>query len=156
FIIVIQGGMIGRLTKMFGEWSVAIAGAVFVTIGMALYMWCGWLPALWLLLLAGTANATGRSLQQPPIATLISKFSDRSEQGAVFGLYHGLGSLARVIGPLSAGLLYGPLHKTAPFLAAGVVTTAVAMWIAGLWWSLPATAPLVSETAMAQAAVETT
>jgi DHA1 family tetracycline resistance protein-like MFS transporter len=158
FIVLIQGGMIGRLTKMFGEWSVAVSGALCVTVGMGLYMWCGWLPALWLLLLAGAANAIGRSLQQPPIATLISKHSERSEQGAVFGLYHGLGSLARVLGPMSAGLLYGPIHKTAPFLAAGVVTAGVAMWIATLHWSQPVTTTptRVNPTAIAQAAVETT
>jgi MFS transporter, DHA1 family, tetracycline resistance protein len=138
FIIVIQGGMIGRLTKMYGEWPMAILGATTVCVGMGLYIWTGWLPVLWLLLLAGAANAIGRSLQQPPIASLISKFSERSEQGAVFGLYHGLGSLARVLGPLCAGMLYGPIHKTAPFLASGIVMAGVAAWISGLRYSLPA------------------
>ena len=47
----------------------------------------------------GAVNATGRSLQQPTISALMSKYSDRNEQGAVFGLFHGLMSLARVAGP---------------------------------------------------------
>jgi DHA1 family tetracycline resistance protein-like MFS transporter len=159
FIVTIQGGMIGRLTKKHGEWPMAILGASAVCLSMGLYVWTGWLPALWLLLVAGAANAIGRSLQQPPIASLISKFSLRSEQGAVFGLYHGLGSLARVLGPLSAGLLYGPIHKTAPFLASGVIMAGVAAWIAALRWSLPAPLPLpvaVTPVVAAQAAMEPT
>lgn len=156
FIIVIQGGLIGRLTRRFGEWPLAITGATIVGLGMALYVWTGWLPALWLLLLAGAANAIGRSLQQPPIATLISKFSDRSEQGAVFGLYHGLGSLARVVGPFSAGLLYGPFNKTLPYAVSGVVMAAVTIWLIALRWSIREPAPGDNDLASAQAALETT
>jgi MFS family permease len=122
---------------------------------MVLYVWTGWTPVLWLLLVAGGANAIGRSLQQPPVASLISKFSERSEQGAVFGIYHGLGSLARVLGPLTAGLLYGPLNKTLPYAVSGVVMIAVAGWLAALRLSLPEPTPGASLIATAQAAMET-
>lgn len=152
FIIVIQGGLIGRLTKIFGEWPMAISGATTVCLSMGLYVWTGWLPVLWLLLAAGAANAIGRSLQQPPVATLISKFSDRSEQGAVFGLYHGLGSLARVVGPYSAGLLYGPLNKTLPYAVSGVVMMGVAVWLSLLRWSIPEPTPGANAAAAAKAA----
>src|SRR5208283_5184788 len=35
-IAAVQGGLIGRLTKRFGEWPLAILGAVLVSIGMGL------------------------------------------------------------------------------------------------------------------------
>ena len=52
----------------------------------------------------------------------MSKFSDPREQGIVFGLYHGLGSLARVAGPLVAGLVYEWRRHTGAFVVAGVVS----------------------------------
>jgi MFS transporter, DHA1 family, tetracycline resistance protein len=131
FIILVQGGLIGRLTKKFGEWPLTIVGALMVSAGLWLYAMTGWHPVLSLLLLAGGINATGRSLQQPPIASLISKFSERSEQGSVFGIYHGLSSLARAVGPVVAGLLF-TRHITAPFAVSAVMMLGISAWLAGL------------------------
>jgi sugar phosphate permease len=83
-------------------------------------------------LVAGAINAIGRSMQQPPIASLISKISRRSEQGTVFGLYHGLGSLARALGPLVANAVYDHIHVTAQFVVAGLLTATVAVWMSRL------------------------
>jgi MFS family permease len=88
-----------------------------------------WFPMLGLLLLGGATNAAGRSLQGPTLSSLISKFADRKEQGVTFGLYHGLGSLARVIGPVIAGFMYRK-HVTGAFVtAAGIVIVASAWTI---------------------------
>src|SRR3954471_767947 len=105
-IIVVQGKLIGPLTKRFGEWPLAITGTLFVALGMLGFIATAWWTVLALLCLAGATNATGRSLQQPTVSSLLSKFSDPREQGIVFGLYHGLGSLARVVGPVVAGFAY--------------------------------------------------
>ena len=126
-IIIVQGGLIGRLTKRFGEWPLAVAGTLLVSLGMLGFMGTAWWPLLGLLGLAGAVNATGRSLQQPTVSSLMSKFSDAREQGLVFGLYHGLGSLARVAGPVAAGLAYEWRH-TGAFAVAGVVALAMAVW----------------------------
>jgi MFS family permease len=127
-IVIVQGGLIGRLTKRFGEWPLAIAGAVLVAIGMGLYVEVGWRPLLLLLGAAGATNAIGRSLQGPTLSSLLSKFSDPKEQGVVFGLYHGLASLARVIGPIIAGATYPLWHNTGPYWTAGAIVLAVALW----------------------------
>jgi MFS family permease len=84
------------------------------------------------LLFAGAVNATGRSLQQPTISSLISKFSDPRDQGVVFGLFHGLGSLARVVGPLIAGFAYPYLNHAGQFVVAGVIAVAMALWTVAL------------------------
>ena len=80
----------------------------------------------------GAVNATGRSLQQPTISALMSQYSDRDEQGAVFGLFHGLMSLARVAGPLIAAPAFLTLRHTGQFLTAGIVTLLMALWTAAL------------------------
>ena len=85
---------------------VSIAGACFVTIGMGIYFCTDLKPVLPLLLFAGAVNALGRSLQQPPIAALISKISKRSEQGTVFGLYHGLIGVAALPAGFGTGWIW--------------------------------------------------
>lgn len=150
-IIVVQGGLIGRLSKRFGEWPLAIAGILFVALGMLGFIGTSWWPMLALLCVAGASNATGRSLQQPTVSALISKFSDPREQGVVFGLYHGLGSLARVIGPVIAGLAYTRSHVGA-FAVACVIALLMAAWTFLL--RQPAPGPASPEEAMGHAAME--
>ena len=143
-IAVVQGGLVGRLTKAFGEWPLAVAGTLLVAGGMAGFVGTGFIagaafaPALAVLLLSGATNATGRSLQQPTVSSLLSRFSDPREQGVVFGMFHGLGSLARVAGPVVAGLTYPLLNNTGQFLTAGVVAVAMALWTAALRARAPA------------------
>ena len=64
-------------------------------------------------------------------SALISHVSDPKQQGTVFGLFHMLGSLARVIGPLIATSVYTK-HHTAPYLIAASMTLALALWSVGL------------------------
>ncbi len=135
-IIVVQGGAIHRLTRKYGEWSLSIVGPLVVAVGMAGYVLAGFHPMLWVLILAGVTNSVGRSLHQPTLSALLSKYSSRSEQGVVFGLFHGLGSLARVFGPIIAGLAY-TRHITAAFGIAGVIALVVAGWTAAVWIKYP-------------------
>lgn len=127
-IVIVQGGLVGRLTKKYGEWPLAIAGPLLVALGMAAFTGTAWWSVMPLLLLAGAVNAGGRSLQQPAISSLLSKYADPREQGTVFGVYHGLSSLARVAGPIAAGLTYPLLHNTGQFILAGVIAIGVTIW----------------------------
>lgn len=135
-IVVVQGGLLGRIVKKVGEWKLAVVGPILVAAGMILFTATAFLPAAGLavavLLLAGAVNAAGRSFQQPTSSALISRMASADEQGAVFGLYHGLGSLARVAGPIVAGLVYPFVHNTGQFLTAGAIALAMAIWTAAL------------------------
>ncbi len=135
-IIVVQGALVGRgMLKKLGEWRLAVLGPILVAVGMLLFTSTAYRPfqaLLPVLLLAGAVNATGRSIQQPTSSSLISQYSDPGEQGVVFGLYHGLGSLARVIGPVIAGLAYPLLRNTGQFLTAGAIAVGMALWTAAL------------------------
>ena len=126
-IIIVQGGLIGRLTSRVGEWNLMIIGALLVSAAMAMYVDVAWHRFVWLLLAAGFFNATGRSIQGPTIQSLVSRYSSPDQQGATFGLFHMLGSLARVIGPAVATAVYAS-HHTAPFALAGAITLVVAVW----------------------------
>jgi DHA1 family tetracycline resistance protein-like MFS transporter len=127
-IVIVQGGMIGRLSKKMGEWPLAIAGPLFVAIGMGFYVGLAWWTSLLILALAGAFNAIGRSLQGPTLSSLLSKQSEPKEQGVVFGLYHGLSSLSRVVGPIIAGLTYPLWRNTGPFWTSGGIVLLVMVW----------------------------
>ncbi|MGA2232236.1 MAG: MFS transporter [Tepidisphaeraceae bacterium] len=132
FIIAfVQGGMIGKLTRRFGDWPLAIIGPIFVAIGMANMVWMSFSPILWLMLLGGAINSAGRSLQTPTLNSIISKTADRREQGVVFGMNQGLSSLARAVGPIVGGLIYAH-YASGPFaLAAGLLVMAC-FWTAAI------------------------
>lgn len=126
-IVIVQGLLLGRLTKRFGEWPIVVVGPLLVTVAMAMYVEAGWRPLVWLVIVAGMFNATGRSLQLPTLSSLISQQSKPAMHGTVFGSYHMLMSLSRVIGPAIAAGVYSS-HHTSPFIVAGGITLAVALW----------------------------
>lgn len=129
-IAIMQGRMTGPLTRRFGEWKLAIVGPICVALAMLLYAQLPIWPLLALILLGGTINAIGRSLQTPSLSALISKTASPDIQGATFGLYHMLMALARTVGPILAAWAY-EFQTTAPFLLAGGITGLAALWT--LW-----------------------
>jgi predicted MFS family arabinose efflux permease len=130
-IAIVQGGLVGKLSKRFGEWPIVIAGPVLVTTAMMLLAELSRFPVLPVVVVAMICNAGGRSLQTPALSALISHTSDPKQQGTVFGLFHMLGSLARVIGPIIATGSYTK-HHAAPYLIAGTMTLLVTLWTIGL------------------------
>jgi len=129
-IVIVQGRLIGPLTRRFGEWPLAILGPLFIAAGMAGLTRTAFTPLLALLLVAGASNAIGRSLQTPTLTALVSRYADKREQGVAFGLFQGLGSLARVAGPILAGWGYQHffVRNTGQFVLAGAISIAVALW----------------------------
>ncbi|HEX4055636.1 MAG TPA: MFS transporter [Tepidisphaeraceae bacterium] len=139
-IAIVQGGFIGRLTKRLGEWPLAIAGPILVGVGMGMLAVVGFKPILLILILGGGINAIGRSLQTPTLYALISHNSDQKEQGLVFGLNQGLGSIARVIGPIVAAAVYR-IHVSGPFILGGAIVLLAALWTLALRMKSGGSAP---------------
>jgi DHA1 family tetracycline resistance protein-like MFS transporter len=126
-IAAVQGGLIGRLTKKLGEWSLSTIGPILVAIGYAITLTTIWHPLKWILLVGGAIYAFGRSIQQPTISALVSQNADPRQHGTTFGLFQGMGTWARVIGPIIAGVVYSH-HPIGPFVTAGIL-----VFIAGAW-----------------------
>jgi len=130
-ITIVQGGFIGRLTKRFGEWPLAIIGPLFVAVGLSLIAVTGFKAILAVVLLGGAINAIGRSLQTPTLYALISQNTDANDQGLIFGLNQGLSSIARVIGPVIAAAAFA-VHVSGPFVVGAAIILLAALWT----WSL--------------------
>jgi MFS transporter, DHA1 family, tetracycline resistance protein len=107
--VIIQGGLIGRLVKRFGEAPLALVGAGFMCVGL-----CGLAlsPGMKWMFAATAAVGIGNSLLMPTLSALASRSAEASWQGRALGVMQSSGSLARWVGPMMAGLLLSAqLHR---------------------------------------------
>ena len=104
--VIVQGGLIGRLVKRFGELSLVIAGALLFAGSLFAAPFMG--PrtgGLLGLLVGGGLFSIGNSLSAPSLASLASKSVGPGEQGSVLGVAQSVASSARAVGPTLAALL---------------------------------------------------
>ena len=100
--VIVQGGLIGRLVKIFGEVTLARIGLLLTAGSLAL------LPAsynLTLLLIACAGLSIGSGFASPPLSGLASQMIDRNWQGRALGVMQSAGSTGRLLGPLLGGWL---------------------------------------------------
>ncbi len=116
---VTQGVLIRPILKIFDERKVFIAGCIIMGIGLGTIPFSNHI--LVLLLCSILFMSFGNGLLLSIGLGLISKFSDRDEQGGILGLTQSLASLARFLGPSWGGLVYHYVSFTAPFLTGGIV-----------------------------------
>jgi multidrug resistance protein len=123
--VILQGGLIGRLVKMFGETALARTGLLLLSAALALLPLVPTIPTL-LAVCALTAIANG--LVNPTLNGLASQMIDRTWQGRALGLMQSAGSVGRLIGPLLGGWLLMfdlgkpvSLYARTPFLAGAAI-----------------------------------
>ncbi|MCY4191265.1 MAG: MFS transporter [Rhodospirillaceae bacterium] len=127
-LVVVQGCFIGPVNRAMGERRMLYLGLTIITAGMALVAVS---DTLLLVFLNGTLIAMGYGFIDPAVASLISRNSPADQQGAVMGVLQSVSSLARVIGPASAGLLFAEAGRNAPYIAGAIIlamTLAFALW----------------------------
>lgn len=137
----VQGGLIGRLVKKFGEPKLIALSLVFTGVSLAVLPFIkgnaelSWKILLqpagvpWVFMLISLALlAVGSSLTRPPLFGLLSILTPANEQGATLGVAQSAGSLARILGPIFATTL---LHyrPSLPYL----ICTAVLLITAGVF-----------------------
>jgi len=120
----IQGGLIGRLSRKFGEGKLVIAGSLFLGIGLGLVPLSDTVP---LLMGATMVLAIGFALSTPSINSLISFEASEMERGGVMGASRSAATLARVLGPVLAGVLFAQLGRDAPYYAGMVIMLIVSV-----------------------------
>jgi MFS transporter, DHA1 family, tetracycline resistance protein len=99
---IIQGGIIGRLARRFGEEKLAAMGFAAMLLGYGLLGLAFTLPVL--LGLTGVA-AFGIAVTRPALTTLLTKSVGRDEQGAALGVSQSLTSVSQLACNLGAGFL---------------------------------------------------
>ena len=102
---VIQGGLIGRLVKRFGEPTLVIVGGFLFTVSLFASPFVG--PAIGLIGILSIAalSSIGNALAAPSLTSLASKSATAGEQGSVLGVMQSVASLARAVGPSVAAVI---------------------------------------------------
>jgi MFS transporter, DHA1 family, tetracycline resistance protein len=135
----VQGGLIGRLAKRFGEMNLAFAGAVVMMAGLA---GLGLTASIPWMLVSTAAVGLGNSLLMPSLSSMASQAANPEWQGRALGILQSAGSLARFLGPLAAGILLAmesanpnSLYASLPLLFASGILVISCLAIAALAWT---------------------
>jgi len=134
--IVMQGGMIGPLTRRFGEKHIAISAGLFFSVGL------GAMAAAtveWQIWAALVPFGIGVGLFNPSVSSMVSKTASANERGAVMGKYQASSAMGRVAGPLICGPIYSGIALAAPFTLGSILMLPVVLVLGGFRLaSLPA------------------
>lgn len=117
-MVAIQGGLIKRLVMRFGEKRLLTVGSLCLAAAFVLIPES---PSIALLLIPLAVSSVGRGISQPSLMSLVSRGGDESLHGSVMGTFQASASLARVAGPVLAGLLYDRNPAFPFFLACGLL-----------------------------------
>jgi DHA1 family tetracycline resistance protein-like MFS transporter len=102
--IILQGGLIGRLVKRFGEPALVSTGFASILVG---YTALGLVHDIGPLVLVATVSSFGNGVLRPSLTSLISQRAGRHEQGVVLGLNQSIMSIAQISAPTIAGAVIG-------------------------------------------------
>ena len=122
-MVAVQGGGIGKLVRIFGEPTLVMMGTALMAIGLLAAsnsMQLSWF------IVALLFHALGYGMTNPTLSSLVSKNAPQGTQGATMGVYQSAGSLARIVGPLLAGILFDHGGIQVPFwVASGIFSAAL-------------------------------
>ncbi len=128
--VIVQGGLLGRLVRRFGEVRLITVGLIALGVGYSLLAHVEpWAP----LAAATVVSAFGNALLRPNLTSLVTQIVERHEQGIVLGLTQSLASLAQISAAPFSGWLIGAGHLDAWSWVAGGVC--VLCLLAGRWGS---------------------
>ena len=127
---VVQGILVRRLVKRFGEGRLVVAGGVLLIAGFLGLKFADSVPILLVMI---ATIALGIGITTPTLSSLVSKRSAAAEQGEILGAYQSMSSLGRVFGPFGSENLYLRLGPDWPHMAAAELEAgALALSGAGL------------------------
>ncbi|MBF0445052.1 MAG: MFS transporter [Magnetococcales bacterium] len=125
--VIVQGGIIRRLTPKIGEKKTTTLGLVLVGVGLAILGQWG-RELVWVAL---ALIAAGSGFVHPGFSSLVSINSDAAKQGMMMGLFQSMSALGRGVGPVVGGYIYGS-HKGGVLLIASVgvgVVLLLFLWV---------------------------
>jgi len=118
--IILQGGLLGRLVKRFGELKLTLAG--FASCAIA-YAMVGLAHGLTLLVAGATISAFGNGVLRPVITSRLTQAVGRHEQGVAIGISSSLSSMAMGLAPPTGGAMLEGHWLTAWALVPATVVT---------------------------------
>jgi MFS family permease len=136
--LVIQGWLIGGLSRRFGEHRLVIAGILASGTGL---LGIAAAHTGWALVGGFCVFGIGLSATNPLLTAITSERAGPELRGGALGVAQSVGGLARTIGPIATGALYAHMGPSSPFVA-GACAALVALFVATLTRPRRATAPV--------------
>lgn len=119
-LLLVQGGLVRRLSNKINETSLTTIGTVLQLIGFGGMLGAIHLESVGLLFTSLFFVVSGFSFVTPALNSLISRRSDPAQQGRILGVSQSVNSLARILGPLVGNILLVK-QLNAPYLLALVL-----------------------------------
>ena len=123
--VIVQGGLIGRLSKRYTDNQLITFGSFLLALGLA------WLPfgGNYIgLIIVITVLSMGTGTLQPILLSLISKVAPEKDQGIVLSVNQSISAFARVLGPLWGGFSFQYIGYKFPFLTGAVCTLLILLF----------------------------
>ena len=127
--LVMRSIVLGPAVHRLGERGVMRAGLTSLMLSFALQPLA---PTLPLYLLALVLVPIGTALLFPATSSLVSRFSQRHEFGAVMGVQQAYGGVARLVGPVWAGAAFESWGSGSPFWISSILALATLLFAWGL------------------------
>jgi MFS transporter, DHA1 family, tetracycline resistance protein len=116
-LVAVQVGLVGRVNDRLGESGTLRAGLVANASGLALLA----VPGGWLTLVPALALlVVGQGLITPTLSSAVAGRAGR-ERGTWLGWQQSAGGVARVFGPITAGVLFEQIGVGAPYVVGAVL-----------------------------------
>ncbi len=125
--VIVQGGLIGPLTKHFSEAKLIVWGTLVY--GLAMLAWA-FTPSVPVLLVVMVPMAFSSGVLNTVINSAITRVVSPQEIGGALGIASSLESLSRVISPAVGGWLLGSVGLWAPGLAGAIIMA----WVVAFSW----------------------
>lgn len=112
---LVQGGLVGRLARRYGETRLIVSGAVLLLPSYLAMTAVASIPALLAVL---PFLALGAGLVGPALSSLVSRLSAEDEQGGILGVYQSMASMARILGPFWGVYAFSRFGSATPYWTA--------------------------------------
>ncbi|WP_059170627.1 MFS transporter [Bacillus sp. FJAT-27445] len=113
----VQGGLIGKLTKKFGEGKVIQGGIIVSAIGFSLILFINSFATAAIFL---TIFGIGNGVIRPSVSSILTK-TVKTGHGNVTGLLSSFDSLGRIVGPPLGGLLFS-VAAGLPYISGAILS----------------------------------
>jgi MFS family permease len=121
FMVVVQGGLIGPLTRRFGEHRLFQLGAVGFGLAMVATVVAGENGSYYGAMAALALQSVAAALILTSMQSLVSQCAAPTERGMVLGVYSSAGTLGRVLGTLATGVLFARVHIQSPYVVSSLL-----------------------------------
>ncbi len=111
-LAMVQGGYVRRKAHQVGEKKMAIQGLIALIPGLILI---GLAYSNFMLYAGLFFLSVGSSMIIPCLTSLVSMYTPAHEQGRSIGIFRSMGALARVVGPITASIIYYKYGSAAPY-----------------------------------------